>query len=479
MVTNALGLGSDEIIFSLRDPSGRVFSVDRRIIRSVTGAAVPALTAFLKSSAAKALVQERSLVSTRILTKTETAEWLSKLDSVAAKHCKEGGLLLEHERIPFVSFPYEWCVEMLWAAADLTLRIPERLWPEGFAMKDANTYNVAFRGPDPVFVDLLSFEMRAPQTPNSLPEGEFAEAFLIPLMMNKYYGVPLDRLLFARPKLRPREVYGWCRGPRKLLFPFLQLVSIPAWYGARKRRHQLAAPLQKLVLEPSRREALIRWLIGDLRSKLNGLLPSPKKPEQNQYYSPEELTKKRHFLERTLQDFDPKRVLNIGGSPEWIPVLAAAGRNVVAIDRDPAVVGEFWRIARAKKLNVLPLVVDFCRPTPSMGWRNQERPGFLQRARGAFDILIMLGVVHHVLMHERIPVEEVVDLAAELTNDLLLIEDIDCNEPIFHAISQGRDYLFTALSPENFRKQFLRKFFLSSSEELPSSNRRLYVFRKR
>src|SRR5215469_6996805 len=382
MVTNALGLGSDEIIFSLRDPSGRVFSVDRRIIRSVTGAAVPALTAFLKSSAAKALVQERSLVSTRILTKTETAEWLSKLDSVAAKNCKEGGLLLEPERIPFVSFPYEWCVEMLWAAADLTLRIAERLGPEGFAMKDAITYNVVFRGPDPVFVDLLSFELRSPQSPNSLPEGEFAECFLLPLMMNKHYGVPLDRLLLTRPSLRPKEVYGWCRGPRKFLVPFLQLVSIPAWYGLRKKWHPLAAPLQMLVRRPSRKEALIRWLIGDLRSKLDGLLPVPKEPEQNQYYSSAELSTKRQFLQRTLQDFDPKRVLNMGCSPDWIPALATAGRHVVAIDRDPALVGQLWRIARAQKLNVLPLVVDFCRPTPGMGWKNQERPAFLQRARG-------------------------------------------------------------------------------------------------
>lgn len=479
MVTNALGLGSEEITFSLRDPSGRVFNVDQKIIRSVAKPAIPVLTAFLESAAAKTLVQEHNLVSTRFLTRAETAEWLSKLDSVAAMHCKGGGILLEHERIPFVSFPYEWCVEMLWSAADLTLRIAERLGLEGFAMKDAITYNVVFRGPDPVFVDLLSFELRSPQSPNSLPEGEFAECFLLPLMMNKHYGVQLDRLLFTRPLLRPKEVYEWCRGPRKFLVPFLQLVSIPAWYGVRKKRHSLPAPLQMLVRKPSRKEALIRWLIGDLRSKLDGLLPAPKEPEQNQYYSSAELSTKRQFLERTLQDFDPKRVLNIGGNPDWIPALAAVGRHVVAIDKDPAVVGQLWRIARAQQLNVLPLVVDFCRPTPGMGWKNQERPGFLQRARGAFDAVVMLGVVHDLLMSERIPVEEIVDVAAELTNDLLLIEDIDRNEPIFHAICRGRDHLFTALSPETFRNQFLRKFYISSSEELPGSNRRIYVFRKK
>ncbi len=62
-------------------------------------------------------------------------------------------------------------------------------------------------------------------------------------------------------------------------------------------------------------------------------------------------------------------------------------------------------------LDVLPLVVDLTRPTPAVGWRNQECASFLDRARGGFDLVLMLAVVHHMLVTERIPLEDLLAVA--------------------------------------------------------------------
>ena len=42
------------------------------------------------------------------------------------------GVLFEHEKIPFPSFPHEWPPEMLWAAGKLTLEIARAALAEGF-----------------------------------------------------------------------------------------------------------------------------------------------------------------------------------------------------------------------------------------------------------------------------------------------------------------------------------------------------------
>ena len=57
---------------------------------------------------------------------------------------------------------------------------------------------------------------------------------------------------------------------------------------------------------------------------------------------------------------------------------------------------------------MLPLVVDLTRPTPAVGWRNQECASFLVtgRRRENFDLVMMLAVVHHILVTERIPLED-------------------------------------------------------------------------
>ena len=39
-------------------------------------------------------------------------------------------VFVEHERIPFATFPYEWPPEMLYAAAELTIDLAERLLSE-------------------------------------------------------------------------------------------------------------------------------------------------------------------------------------------------------------------------------------------------------------------------------------------------------------------------------------------------------------
>ena len=90
--------------------------------------------------------------------------------------------VLKHERIPFVSYPYEWPFSMLKDAALLQLDLNLAALEEDMILKDSSPYNVQFKGSKPVFVDVGSFER--------LREGEpwigyrqFCMLYLYPLLL--------------------------------------------------------------------------------------------------------------------------------------------------------------------------------------------------------------------------------------------------------------------------------------------------------
>jgi hypothetical protein len=143
------------------------------------------------------------------------------------------------------------------------------------------------------------------------------------------------------------------------------------------------------------------------------------------------------------------------------------------------VVSRVWQSARKEHLDILPLAVDFSRPTPQTGWRNAEHPSFLERATGSFDLVLMLGLIHHLMVSERIPLEEIFDLASVLTTQLLLVEFIGPQDSMFLHLTRGREKLFDFYNRTYFETTCHRSFEIVRSAQLGDSQRWLYLLRKR
>ena len=468
---------------SFRDPAGRVFLIGDRIIRLVNKTALPDLKTFLASNTAETFTKASRLVTTEILEPEAASTILGHGEFVIP----EGSMFVEHERLPFQNFPYEWPPEMLHSAAGLTLDLAESLLDEGLGLKDATPYNILFRGPEPVFVDLLSFEQRNLGDPIWLPQAQFERTFLLPLLVNKYFNLQLDQLLSVRRDgLEPEDVYRLCGPMRRFFPPFVSLVSIPAFLGARHNQDNQAIYKSKILDNVEKAHFILRSTFRRLRRLLNKVEPRKGRSSvwseystRNNNYSEEHLTAKTRFIERAMAEFKPKTVLDVGcNTGPYSVITAKSGAHVVAIDIDAVVVGETWRRSCAEGLEILPLVVNLTRPTPAIGWRNSECAAFLDRARGAFDAVLMLAVVHHMLVTERIPLDEIIDLAHELTNDILIIEFIAREDPMFRRLARGRDELFTDLSTQRFETSCSREFEIVRSEHL-GATRRLYLLRKR
>jgi SAM-dependent methyltransferase len=436
----------------------------------VNATGVSDLEAFLASRTCRKFTEKAQLVKTEVREQSEP-----------------GRILLEHERIPFPSFPYEWPPEMLHRAGTLTIELARELLDENLGLKDATPYNVLFRGPEPVFIDLLSFERRDPADPIWLPYGQFTRTFLLPLLANRRLGLPLDQLLSTRRDgLEPEEVYRWATPLRRLCPPFLGLVSAPVWLARRQRPDDTAIYRKKTLANPEKARFILASFLERQRRALARLAPAPaKRSTWSDYmatlsYSRDEFQAKHQFVDEVLAESAPKTVLDIGANTGHFSVLAARrGASVVAIDYDPVVIGELWRTACAEKLDILPLVVNIARPTPAIGWRNQECPSFLDRARGSFDAVFMLALIHHLLVSERIPLPEIISLAAELTTGLVVVEFVAPEDVMFRRLTRGREHLHTGLTQAVFEEACRDRFDIVRSVQLESSTRRLYLLRKR
>jgi SAM-dependent methyltransferase len=472
---------------SLRDPSGQVCIVNERVLRVVNGAGLPDLQAFLASAVSAEFVASASLVSTSFLDAGSIAEVIEQQEVRDLYEQSPGATIVEHPRVPFTSYPYEWPAEMLYAAAQLTLDLAEQSLDEGLGLKDATPYNVLFNGPRPVFVDLLSFEQRNPGDPTWLPLAQFVRTFLLPLVVNKYFRISLAQLLTThREGVEPEEVLQLLSPLQKLRSPFLTLVSIPAWLAAREAGKHPTIYEQKTLRDSAQARFILRGLLRNMRRKLTQATPRAKKTSvwsdymEKNNHTEDYFPLKQAFVSGILRGQQPRDVLDVGCNTGHFSAIAArTGASVVAIDYDPVVVGEVWRQARAEDLNILPLVVNLARPTPAIGWLNQENSSFLERARGAFDAVLMLGVIHHLLVSERIPLPEIIKLAAELTNDLLVIEFVAPDDPMFRRIARGRDHLFTDLTKESFEQTCNERFDTIRCERLDQTSRWLYLMKKK
>ena len=67
-------------------------------------------------------------------------------------------IIIKPERIPFISYPYEWSFSQLKDAAQLTLQIQKSALEVGLSLKDCSAYNIQFLRGKPVLIDTLSFE---------------------------------------------------------------------------------------------------------------------------------------------------------------------------------------------------------------------------------------------------------------------------------------------------------------------------------
>lgn len=455
-----------------------------RVLRYLTGEGYGALTAFLDSDWAAELADAGSIVSTRKLGAPGDASPMPPMVDAQRDFVH----VVEHARIPFVTYPCEWSVEQLFDAATLTLDLAEQALPRGFVLKDATPYNIVFDNAKPVFVDIASFSRRDPSATAWVAGGQFTRQFLLPLLAHKL-GVSRiqDIYLTHRDGMEAAELRslpGLTKGLRRGYF---SLVAAPSLLERFSGAGPLAPKWEPKAASAEKAEYTMQWMLRSFRRQLRAVEPKrgvathwANYQRQVPSYSLEEFRAKREFVEESIGIAAPRRALDIGCNEGLFSQAAAErGASVVAFDQDVGVIGALYRKARDGGLRILPIIQDLGRPTPPHGWRNREYASFLERARGSFDLVMALAVLHHMLVTDGVPLTGALELFAELTTGYVLLEYVDPKDDHFRALLRGREAIHEYLTRERFESQVAERFTVVKALEVKAGLRWVYLLRKR
>ena len=118
---------------SFRDPSGFIFERGGVLFRQVNRAYKADYDRLVSSGLDRSLIDDGWVIPYR-----EVDEEPSDPDRAYK--------VIQPERVPFISYPYEWCFGQLKSAAMLTLALQRRALAHGMSLKDASAFNVQFLG---------------------------------------------------------------------------------------------------------------------------------------------------------------------------------------------------------------------------------------------------------------------------------------------------------------------------------------------
>jgi hypothetical protein len=456
---------------SFRDPDGRIFQIEGEIVRALSEEGAADWSAFEESGLLARLVKSGDVVAT-------TAASAAELEGINSADPDSGWVAaLRHERVPFVSYPYEWTFSMLRDAALLQLRITREALKAGLALKDATPYNVQWRGARPVFIDVGSFERARPGEP-WLGYRQFCMLFLYPLLLESYRGIPFQPWLRGSLEgIHPGEARSLLRGRDTFKGGVFKHVAL---HARLERSHAGGEKdVRKELKEAGFAKELIEANLKGLEKLVKGLAAPGGATEWSDYgatcsYSDDDTRAKEDFVRAAVRRRRRSLVWDLGANDGRYSRIAAEGSAyTVALDVDNGVVERLYStLAREAVDNILPLVGDVADPSPGLGWRGRERLTLPER--GAPDLVLALALVHHLIISRTIPQRELIDWLADLGSELVVEFPNRDDAMVQRLLARKREGSHPDYTRNSFEECLRARFDVLSSVELPSGTRALY-----
>ena len=448
---------------SFRDPESRVFYAGGEVYRALSSAGLEDFEALASSG----LLEDARIVG------TERAESPPVATPLLAK---EVAGVLRHDRIPFVSYPYEWTFSMLKDAALLQLDLLLAALDHGLILKDSTPYNVQFVGARPVFIDVGAFE-RLREEELWVGYRQFCMLYLYPLLLQATKGVSFQPWLRGSiDGIRPAEM----RGLMSFRDRFRRGLTTNVFLQARlDQRDRSGAGIKREVKRAGLGKQLILANVRKMRKLVARLEWSP--PEgiwlaygEHNTYTDDDARRKDDFVREIATSHPWDLVWDFGCNNGRHSRIAAEGaRHVVAIDADQGPVELLYRELRdAGDQRILPLTMNVADPSPRLGWRGLERASLLER--GQPDLVLALALVHHIAIGANVPVRDIVDWVASL-GGALLVEFPTREDPMVQKLlAPKREGLHPDYERGFFERCLHEAFDVRRTDELGSGTRILY-----
>lgn len=455
------------ITASFRDPSGFLFERDGRLYRQINHSYAEEYTLLKSSGLYTALVDAGLLVS------HEEVEIPAAVPALAHR-------VIQPERIPFISYPYEWCFSQLKDAALTTLNIQILAMKHGMSLKDASAYNIQFHRGRAVLIDTLSFE-KADLTRPWVAYRQYCQHFLAPLALMAHTDVRLQQLLRVHIDGLPLDLASRLL-PRKTRFSFSLLSHIHLHAKSQLKHADSAGSGESDVLQRKISPMGFKGLISSLQNTTRSLKWRAGGSEWGEYYTDTNYSEtssnhKADIIKGWLTEIKPDQVWDFGANNgRYTRIASDAGIPSLAFDIDPSAVEYNYREMKKKQENaILPLQIDLTNPSPALGWANGERDNLSER--GPTDLLMALALVHHLAISNNVPLEMIADYFSRFCRQLI-IEFVPKEDSQVRRLLASRQDVFPDYNQEGFERAFSSRFRLRERSAVSDSARILYLFEK-
>lgn len=458
---------ADQIVSSsFRDPSGFLFWRDGVLYRQVNASYRQDYDLLVSSGLYGRLVDEGLLIPHEEVDLPEPA-------------APGAYKTLRPERVPFISYPYEWSFAQLKDAALTTLRIQRAALERGLSLKDASAYNIQFVRGRPLLIDTLSFEKYNEGAP-WVAYRQFCQHFLAPLALMGYVDPSLGQLLRLHIDGVPLSLASRLL-PFRTRLRFSLLTHIHLHAGGEKR---FAERADRVTGRSMSRTAFMA-LLENLQSAVEGLRRrSGSTPWSDYYqtsnYSPEALQHKAALVTEFIAEMEPapRTLWDLGANTGYFSRLASRkGIDTIAFDSDPGCVEACYLEARRDgDAHLLPLVVDLTNPSPAIGWANEERMSLV--ARGPADAALALALVHHLAIGNNLPLGSIAAFLCRICR-WLVIEFVPKEDSQVKRLLASRKDIFPDYRQEAFEAEFGQHFTIRRAAQIQDSLRTLYLMRSR
>ncbi|HEX3035120.1 MAG TPA: hypothetical protein VHT73_08305 [Thermodesulfobacteriota bacterium] len=404
---------------SFGDPDGRLFWWKGELYRGIRSEWVHFYSQLLQDGVIQKLIDRGILIETE--------------PSPLAIEGYE--MVVHHRYIPFPAYAHEWCAAMLKDAALTIIELLIELAQHGLTLKDTHPWNVLFDAYKPVYVDFTSIIPKKDDYKWS-ENNSFYRFCLYPLILMSCGQERIARwLLWDYEGVRKSDVL-MLTGDHNLL------ASIPSVMNRltsvlRQRSPDPYRELLKKVLKPMQskfykqshsRKFQLEFL-EQIRRRVESITLHSLKTEDSDgnsisYAS----TVKQKCIYRILSDLQPTSVLDLfGNTGQYSKPAALLGSRVVSFNTDPRCSTQLYYDARDKKLPILPLIMDFTRPTPYRGLSNEC---FISAAgRFKCDMVLALAWAHNAIFKRRLNFDQIVEGLAQFSKRWLVAEFVPREDP--------------------------------------------------
>ncbi len=454
---------------SFRDPAGKIFYINGRIFRRLSKTGEKRFVFLHKEKIIDESIKKDYLIQTKILGNDEK----SKLN-LNVNDC-----ILEHKKVPYISYPYEWSFSQLKTAAIFHLDFNLFLLDLGATLIDASAFNIQFIGNKPIFIDTLSIEKYSDGEPWK-GHKQFCENFLNPLILKSKKGIKFNNWFKGNLEGIDTDDLDKLLGIfDKFSYNIFIHIYLLNKLDQKFKSNKSLKPIEKKKFIPKKNLILIIKQLKKFISNLRDFksVSTWDNYSKNNSYTEIEESKKKQVVEEFVKKNSFNLIADLGcNDGEYSELSLKNGcKNLIGFDFDINTIDKAYERSLTKNLNFLPLYFDASNPSGNIGWNEKERKSFKNRAN--FDAILALAFEHHLAIAKNIPLNQVIEWMVSLA-PTGLIEFVPKNDLTVIKMLELKGDIFPDYTIQNFENELNIKTKILSKSQVSESGRVIYEYKR-